>query len=230
MVQNWSSESATCPGEHEWLKSKKRMERRAQKERENCQASLMGCRTCRWRRKRIQFSLPLTDCRTGGQISNHRKIISKRRETETETKHPCWDNQPGSAVVWVSNSHLYPYAWFHYHQCYHLTRYGNQRNVPSMPPLPLHSFVPWMYHGCSQYSLPLLPPFTATPPAQNSFKWQTVVPELEKAMAPHFSTLAWKIPGMEEPGRLQSMGSLRVGNDWATSLSLFPFMHWRRKW
>ena len=42
----------------------------------------------------------------------------------------------------------------------------------------------------------------------------------EKATAPHSSTLAWKIPWMEEPGRLQSMGSLRVGNDWATSLSL----------
>ena len=51
----------------------------------------------------------------------------------------------------------------------------------------------------------------------------------EKAMAPHSSTLAWKIPRMEEPGRLQSMGSLRVGHDWATSLSLFTFMHWRRK-
>ena len=49
-------------------------------------------------------------------------------------------------------------------------------------------------------------------------------------MAPHSSTLAWKIPWMEEPGRLQSMGSLRVGQDWATSLSLFTFMHWRRKW
>ena len=44
------------------------------------------------------------------------------------------------------------------------------------------------------------------------------------------STLAWKIPWMEEPGRLQSMGSLRVKLDWATSLSLFTFMHWRRKW
>ena len=44
-------------------------------------------------------------------------------------------------------------------------------------------------------------------------------------MAPHSSTLAWKIPWMEEPGRLQSMGSLRVGHDWATSLSLsFFFM------
>ena len=52
----------------------------------------------------------------------------------------------------------------------------------------------------------------------------------EKAMAPHSSTLAWKILWMEKPGRLQSMGSLSVGHDWATSLSLFIFMHWRRKW
>ena len=44
------------------------------------------------------------------------------------------------------------------------------------------------------------------------------------------STLAWEIPWMEEPDRLQSMGSRRVGLDWATSLSLFTFMHWRRKW
>ena len=42
----------------------------------------------------------------------------------------------------------------------------------------------------------------------------------EKAMALHSSTLAWKTPWTEEPGRLQSMGSLRVGHDWATSLSL----------
>ena len=47
-------------------------------------------------------------------------------------------------------------------------------------------------------------------------------------MASHSSTLAWKIPWTEEPGRLKSMGSLRVGYDWATSLSLFTFMHWRR--
>ena len=52
----------------------------------------------------------------------------------------------------------------------------------------------------------------------------------EKAMAPHSSTLAWKIPWTEEPGGPRSMGSLRVGHDWATSLSLFTFMHWRRKW
>ena len=48
---------------------------------------------------------------------------------------------------------------------------------------------------------------------------------LEKAMAPHSSTLAWKIPRTA-----QSMGSLRVGHDWATSLSVFTSMHWRRKW
>ena len=46
---------------------------------------------------------------------------------------------------------------------------------------------------------------------------------LEKAMAPHSSTLAWKIPWTEEPGGLQSMGSLGVGHDWTTSLSLFTF-------
>ena len=43
---------------------------------------------------------------------------------------------------------------------------------------------------------------------------------LEKAMAPHSSTLAWKIPWMEDPGRLQSMGWRRVRHDWAISLSL----------
>ena len=52
----------------------------------------------------------------------------------------------------------------------------------------------------------------------------------EKAVAPYSSTLAWRIPWTEEPGRLQSMGSLKVGHDWVTSLSLFTFMHWRRKW
>ena len=49
-------------------------------------------------------------------------------------------------------------------------------------------------------------------------------------MATHSSTLAWKIPWAEEPGWLQSMGSLRVVHDLPISLSLFTFMHWRRKW
>ena len=51
-----------------------------------------------------------------------------------------------------------------------------------------------------------------------------------RAMAPHSSTLTWKILWTEEPGGLQSRGSQRVGHHWATSLSLFAFMHWRRKW
>ena len=52
----------------------------------------------------------------------------------------------------------------------------------------------------------------------------------EKAMAPHSSTLAWKVPWKEELDELQSMGSLGVRYDWETSLSLFTFMHWRRRW
>ena len=64
---------------------------------------------------------------------------------------------------------------------------------------------------------------------------RTIVISLtEKAMAPHSSTFTWKIPWTEEPGGLQSMRSWmrsrRVCYDWATSLSLFTFLHWRRKW
>ena len=75
--------------------------------------------------------------------------------------------------------------------------------------------------------------------SRRSYKWIWTIYNLfrlasltqpEKAMAPHSSTLAWKIPWTEEPDRLQSMGSLRVRQDWVTSLSLFTFMHWRRKW
>ena len=62
--------------------------------------------------------------------------------------------------------------------------------------------------------------------------WWTLCPPWEDAtwFCGGLSTLAWKIPWMEEPGWLQSTGSLRVGHDWATSLSLFTFTHWRRKW
>ena len=71
----------------------------------------------------------------------------------------------------------------------------------------------------------------AKSPAQLSdFTFTSHFYALEKAMATHSSTLAWKIPWTEEPGGLQSMGSLRVRHNWATSLSLFTFMHWRRKW
>ena len=46
----------------------------------------------------------------------------------------------------------------------------------------------------------------------DKIKMNYLILYLEKAMAPHSSTLAWKIPGTEDPGRLQSMGSLRVGH------------------
>ena len=52
----------------------------------------------------------------------------------------------------------------------------------------------------------------------------------EKAMAPHSSTLAWKILWTEEPGRLQSIGLLGVRQDWVSSLSPFHFHAWRRTW
>ena len=62
------------------------------------------------------------------------------------------------------------------------------------------------------------------------FYFMGVTLNSEKAMATHSSTLAWKIPWTEKPGRLQSMESLGVEYDWATSLSLFTFMPWRRQW
>ena len=61
--------------------------------------------------------------------------------------------------------------------------------------------------------------------------WETQVrslgweDSLEKDMATHSSTLSWKIPRMEEPGRLQSMGSRRVRHNWATSLSLRLYIY-----
>ena len=55
---------------------------------------------------------------------------------------------------------------------------------------------------------------------QENDKYHILTHISEKVMAPHSSTLAWKIPWTEEPGRLQSMGSRRVRHNWATSLSL----------
>ena len=49
-------------------------------------------------------------------------------------------------------------------------------------------------------------------------------------MAPHSSTLAWKIPWTEEPGRPQSMGSLESDTTERLHFHFFTFMHWRRQW
>ena len=91
-----------------------------------------------------------------------------------------------------------------------------------------------IYASRSMHLLFLLPRILSSVPLFAFLDIQPSPPEKEMAthssMAPHSSTLAWKIPWMEAPGRLQSMGLLRVGNNWVTSLSLFTFMHWRRKW
>ena len=84
-------------------------------------------------------------------------------------------------------------------------------------------------NACPEFKLPPWAPSFDDPNRQTK-KALIYQGKAEKAMAPHSSTLAWKIPWMEEPGRLRSTGSLRVGHDWATSLSLFTFTHWRRKW
>ena len=64
--------------------------------------------------------------------------------------------------------------------------------------------------------------YTSTPKLKACFRNESSR-HVEKAMAPHSSALAWKVPWTEEPGGLKSMGSWRVRHDWATSLSLFTF-------
>ena len=97
----------------------------------------------------------------------------------------------------------------------------------SQHPLPYWGFS-YLGRGMSLLGHSLLQRCTAAPYCRINIQYLFLF--LSYFMAPHSSTLAWKIPWTEEPGRLQSMGSLRVGHDWATSLSLFTYMHWRRKW
>ena len=77
---------------------------------------------------------------------------------------------------------------------------------------------------------PMPPAWEAQSPSYQTCREVPMSPFLEFGQTYDHSTLAWKIPWLEEPGRWESMGSLRVGHDWATSLSFFTFMHWRRKW
>ena len=78
--------------------------------------------------------------------------------------------------------------------------------------------------------------FTTEPPGKPmlvpycSGFYSFVVYLMEKAMAPHSSTLAWKIPWVGKPGGLPSMGSHRIGHDSVPSFSLFTFTLWRRQW
>ena len=93
-------------------------------------------------------------------------------------------------------------------------------HLPSFPFSPLPSFFSFFY--------PFL--LVAQMVKHLSTMWETWVRSLgqedplEKEMATHSSTIAWKIPWMEEPARLQSMGSQRVGHDWVTSLSVYSYI------
>ena len=78
--------------------------------------------------------------------------------------------------------------------------------------------------------IPLMMIFSEGSYIATQISFQCLMLLMEMEMATHSSILAWRIPWMEEPGRLQSMGLLRVGCDWVTSLSLFTFIHWRGKW
>ena len=81
----------------------------------------------------------------------------------------------------------------------------------------------WWFPGCTLASL--MAQRLKRLPAMRETRVRSLGQEdpLEKEMATHSSILAWRITWMEEAGRLQSMGSQRVGHDWATSLSLFTF-------
>ena len=81
----------------------------------------------------------------------------------------------------------------------------------------IHSFIQWLLIGASLVAQRV----KRLPAMRETWVWSLGQEDpLEKEVATHSSTLAWKIPWTEKPGRLQSMGSQRVGHDWMTSLSL----------
>ena len=103
--------------------------------------------------------------------------------------------------------------------CLELTRGPPEPgNVPSVPGKADPDYKTWHRRRgsvASNRTVVYFPPFSDL---AEELLWTNAL-KPEKAMAPYSSTLVWKIPWIEEPGRLQSMGSLRVRHDWATSLS-----------
>ena len=99
--------------------------------------------------------------------------------------------------------------------------------------------------SCSRWDLVPWPWLEPRPPALGAWSlshcttrevsllwvWCFLIITPEKAMAPHSSTLAWKIPWMEEPGGLPSMGSHRVGHDWSdlAAAAAAAWLHWEYK-
>ena len=97
--------------------------------------------------------------------------------------------------------------------------------------LPLTSWVSWRGTCIFLFATSIFwPIFAPVIPSIVLLRGRSCLLEEEGQRRPSRIANPWKIPWMEEPCRLQSMGSQRVGHDWVTSLSLFTFMPWRKKW
>ena len=90
------------------------------------------------------------------------------------------------------------------------------------PSICLSNLIPWIYLSLLLVAQTVKHLSTMQETRVRSLSWED---PLEKEMAIHSRTIAWKIPWTEEPGRLQSMGSQRVRHDWATSLSFFSLLY-----
>ena len=98
----------------------------------------------------------------------------------------------------------------------------------AMSPPTWTSFPPPSYPTLSLYVVTELSPSLSSLSHTANCQWLAILHGEGNGTPLQYSCL--ENPWTEEPGRLQSMASLRVWNDWVTSLSLFTFMHWRRKW
>ena len=154
--------------------------------------------------------------------------------SETKNRVAIWSSNPTPRHISKQNYNLKRYRHLNIHSS---TTSNSQHMEPKCPWTNEWIRKMWYIYTVEYYSVikkDEIMPLTAT--------WidleiitlgevnQKEKDKLEKAMATHSSTSAWKIPWTEEPGRLHSMVSLGVGHDWVTSLSFFTFMHWRRKW
>ena len=92
--------------------------------------------------------------------------------------------------------------------------------------VPLYKMVTYSYLSLSRGFTSMVSSNYGSPSIHNGLKnWVKLAFYFREGNGVHSSTLAWI-----QPGGLQCMGLLRVGHNWATSLSLFTFTHWRRKW
>ena len=107
-----------------------------------------------------------------------------------------------------------------------LAAYCWQMGVPKWPtPLTVYGNILFPRMCLSSLCLPLTPTGTLSDFRLKSV-WNDALWFFCAAPSSHSSILAWRIQWREEPGRLRSTGSQRVGNDWATSLSFFLFLPW----